>query len=414
MIRYFEFRHWKSFVESRLEIEPLTILIGSNASGKSNALDGIEFLHRCAQGRDFSTILNGDASEAAIRGGADWASFFAGDDFTLGCLVSGLGPRVDYYYEISVQIRPRIQLKSEKLVRRTYRPGSTQHFSSINLYSTDDALEDSPSITCRLYNGKSGTRRDLRRSASLLGQLELAPQREEISQGVQAVSAALQDLFKLDPAPSRMREYSKLSDELNADASNLAGVIAALPDDERGLVERRLSGLCSQLPERDVVKVFAERIGKFKSDAMLYSQEEWGDKLGILEMDARGMSDGTLRFLAIITALLTRPRNSLVVVEEIDNGLFPARAQLLLSVIREIGGERSVDVLMTTHNAVLLDKIPRTILRTVAVAHRDAASGASVLLRLEDLDALPRLLAAGGLGVATASGDLEEIVEEAA
>ncbi|BDI16956.1 hypothetical protein ANSO36C_27580 [Nostoc cf. commune SO-36] len=46
-------------------------------------------------------------------------------------------------------------------------------------------------------------------------------------------------------------------------------------------------------------------------------QEQW--KPGhITEIDARTMSDGTLRVIAIITALLTRPEDSQLVIEEID------------------------------------------------------------------------------------------------
>ncbi|MCF7994391.1 MAG: ATP-binding protein [Chromatiaceae bacterium] len=43
------------------------------------------------------------------------------------------------------------------------------------------------------------------------------------------------------------------------------------------------------------------------------------------------MSDGTLRYdVAIVTALLTREPGSLLVIEEVDNGLHPSRAHLLV------------------------------------------------------------------------------------
>ena len=46
MIKEFRFQNWKSFGESVLYIDPLTFVIGTNASGKSNILDAISFLSR--------------------------------------------------------------------------------------------------------------------------------------------------------------------------------------------------------------------------------------------------------------------------------------------------------------------------------------------------------------------------------
>ena len=44
MIKELSLKNWKSFTEATLYIDPLTVLIGSNASGKSNALDALLFL----------------------------------------------------------------------------------------------------------------------------------------------------------------------------------------------------------------------------------------------------------------------------------------------------------------------------------------------------------------------------------
>ena len=51
--------------------------------------------------------------------------------------------------------------------------------------------------------------------------------------------------------------------------------------------------------------------------------EDWNPDQPV---DARGMSDGTLRFIAIVVALLTAAPHSLLLIEEVDNGLHPSRA----------------------------------------------------------------------------------------
>ena len=125
------------------------------------------------------------------------------------------------------------------------------------------------------------------------------------------------------------------------------------------------------------------------------------------------MSDGTLRFLAILTALLTRPEKSLLVVEEIDNGLHPSRSALLLSMLGKVGADRSVDVMLTTHNPALLDAMGTGMVPFITVAHRNKESGATELTLLEDIKQLPKLLAQGPIGRLSSNGLIEKALYDA-
>lgn len=229
-----------------------------------------------------------------------------------------------------------------------------------------------------------------------------------LEQGIQTVVNALRGIFILDPAPSRMRSYVPLADNLLSDGSNVAGVLAALGDTEREHVQRSFEQYLSHLAERDALHVWAEPIGKFKKDAMLYCRESWVPGQAPLEIDARSMSDGTLRFVAILTALMIRPRGSLLVIEEVDNGLHPSRARLLLEMLKKVATERGLDVLVTTHNVALLDALGADMLPFVIAAHRDPKTGASLLTPIQDLRELPRLLAVAPLGRTTAQGLLDQ------
>ncbi|MDM8548264.1 ATP-binding protein [Candidatus Venteria ishoeyi] len=210
--------------------------------------------------------------------------------------------------------------------------------------------------------------------------------------------------------PSKIRSYSRFTQNLLQDASNLAGFLAALSEKDKSRVEATLPKYLNHLPERDIKKVWAEPVGRLGSDAMLYCEEEWiaGEPQII---DARGMSDGTLRFLAILIALLTRPEGSLLVIEEVDNGLHPSRMHLLIQAMQEIGRERNIDVLVTTHNPALLDDLEPEMMPFVQVVHRDPKTGASKITPLDDIEQLPKLLASGSLGKITTRGNLEENLE---
>lgn len=412
MITELRLENWKSYEQAELHIDPLSVLVGTNASGKSNALDAFLLLNRLANGAMLTSALKGDGTLAPVRGGVEWAARQPGSVFAIG-VVCRADDSTDYEYRLEGQIVDnRCDLYGEQLTRIRYRLGRDglrkSQAGSIKLVRTDPCVEGLPTIVARLYNEKQGTPRQLSRTHAVLFQLVGQKLRQEIQDGVAEVIGALREVFILDPIPSHMRSFSPLSDRLESDAGNIAGVLAALPDDKQREIEEVLTQYASQLPERDIRRVYAETVGKFNSDAMLYCEEHWLDDGPPPTVDARGMSDGTLRFLAILTALLTRPARSLLVIEEVDNGLHPSRARLLLDMLKAVGQQRGVDVLVTTHNPALLDAMGTEMVPFITVAYRDPATGYSVLSLLEDIGQLPKLLAQGPIGRLSSQGLIEQ------
>jgi predicted ATPase len=417
MLTELKLENWKSYESASLHIDPLSVLVGTNASGKSNALDALLLLNRVASGVMLTAALKGDGTQAPVRGGVEWAARKPGSVFAVG-VVCRADELTDYEYRLEgCMADNRCDLHSEQLTRIKYRPGKDgkrkSQAGSIKLLRTDACTASSPTIVARLYNEKQGTPRQLSRAHSVLFQLVGQKLRQEIQDGVTLVTSVLRDIFILDPIPSHMRRFSPLSDKLESDAWNVAGVLAALPPEKQQEIEAVLTQYASQLPERDIRRVYAETVGKFNSDAMLYCEEHWLDQGPPPTVDARGMSDGTLRFLAILTALLTRPKNSLLVIEEVDNGLHPSRARLLLDMLRAVGTQRGVDVLVTTHNPALLDAMGTAMVPFITVANRDPSTGHSVLTLLEDIEQLPKLLAQGPIGRLSSQGLIEKSISAA-
>lgn len=402
--------NWKSIESSELNIDPLTVLIGSNASGKSNILDALAFLQRASSGLLLTAALQGDTTLSPLRGGLEWAARKPGNKFALSSTVRSKDELVEYDYRIECLVdRGQCELISEQLTRKKYRisqRGKRQkNPGQIQLFRTDAIGPGVPTVTARLYNGKKGTPRQLSRSSSVLFQLIGQKLPSEVEEGIHAIVSSHKNIFILDPIPSHMRGYSAFSDRLLPDASNIAGVLAALPGDHKAEVEATLTRYISRLPELDVIRVYAEPVGRFNSDAMLYCEEGFSNPPMLL--DARGMSDGTLRFLAILIALLTRPKESLLVVDEVDNGLHPSRSQLLLEMLRTVGNSRNVDVMVTTHNPALLDAMGTEMVPFITVAHRNKELGTTELTLLEDINDLPRLLAHGTIGKLSSKGEIE-------
>ena len=142
---------------------------------------------------------------------------------------------------------------------------------------------------------------------------------------------------------------------------------------------------------------------------MVQLTETFGDQSH--PYDASLLSDGTLRVLAIATAMLSAEEGSLVVIEEIDNGVHPSRAKHLLAKIREIAERRKLRVLLSTHNPALLDALPDQAIPDVVYCYRDMQDGSSRLVRLEDIPDYPELIAQGALGYLSTSGVLEKFVK---
>ncbi|MCD8490296.1 MAG: AAA family ATPase [Desertifilum sp.] len=410
MLKQLTLTNWKSFRHAKLPLDPLTVLIGTNASGKSNAIEALEFLKRVALGQDFKTALIGDSMISGVRGGAEWAAYQSEHYFELEVVVQGENPNIDYLYTLTVQTKPVVQLSGEGIRRNQYDPLNPQLFQPL---INTERQEDSSTIDVLVHlEPYEHWQHSWNRSHSII--LTQAAGFYHDIEGLDIVSRAIKNILVLDPVPNKMREYSPLSEEIQRDGANISGVLAALSAEEKLKVESALSSYIKHLPEGDIQRVWAEKVGRFGTDAMLYCEEVWkGDRTTegspnprTLEIDARGMSDGTLRFLAILTALLTRPEGSQLVIEEVDNGLHPSRAELLLKMLREIGEQRKIDLLVTTHNPALLDALGPEMVPFVVVAHRDI-NGDSQLTLLEEIENLPKLMASGTLGKLTTKGAIE-------
>lgn len=415
MLKKLILENWKSFRYAELPIDPLTVLIGTNASGKSNALEALDFLKYIASGQPVENLIVGNSETSILRGGADWVSFKSEKQFSIQAVLQGKRENVDYVYKIAVEIIPKIHILSELLTKiELYQNPKTGINKIIRtpLIQTNSRPDDKSKAEIKIYRQNQGTTEtrlqgEIFTSQSILSHFNaIFPWLGE-SQEAAEVYNLLLNIFTLNPIPSQMRSYSPLSSQLKSDGSNIAGLLATTPENERNYLESNLTKYLKNLPERDIQRVWVETVGRLHTDAMLYCEEAWipGEEPTVI--DARGMSDGTLRFLAILTALLTRPEGSQLVIEEVDNGLHPSRADLLLKMLREIGEQRHIDILVTTHNPALLNALEPEMLPFVIVAHRDSQTGESKLTPLEDLENLPKLMASGPLGKLAEQGSIE-------
>ena len=97
-------------------------------------------------------------------------------------------------------------------------------------------------------------------------------------------------------------------------------------------------------------------------------------------VSAYSASDGSLRFLAMLAALLGPDPAQVYVFEEIDNGIHPARLRLLVELIESQTERRGLQVITTTHSSEMLGMLGD-----------DSFEKASLVCRLDDRAVIRRL-----------------------
>ncbi|MDO5094342.1 MAG: AAA family ATPase [Propionibacteriaceae bacterium] len=96
-------RAFKSYRDTVLPLRDVTVLIGRNRSGKSNALDGLEVLARLAGGENLDALDGRRREGGMIRSGSGGLPPHGSDRFELGCTAEVGEDR--YRYDVEVQVR---------------------------------------------------------------------------------------------------------------------------------------------------------------------------------------------------------------------------------------------------------------------------------------------------------------------
>jgi predicted ATPase len=389
-------KNFKSFADQTVELSPLTLLLGANASGKSNFLDAIRFLQgmgldlplsdvfrgRIEGGREIWPGLRGSAEEAA-RGGAK--SFTIESRWALG--------REELVHSITCRVEPEPAVEHESL----------QATGLGFLFDTPASALKGWELLAPTSSVKSGSRRGrgLRASAvpgdparrSLLGQIEHHHGKSQdvrlndVVERCHALQMAMRGVLSLDLTPARMRSYVHRSiDHLGTNGENLSAAVFRLCQDADRKIE--LMGWLSALCAPDIADI--DFVETELSDVMMRIVEKDGTRIS-----ARSLSDGALRVLGKIVAVLTAPEGSLLLLEELEHSLHPAQAGLLIQILEAATLSGACQILATTHSPALLRAMSKEALRRAVVFGRHAGTPGTAARRLGSLPHLDEVLQKG-------------------
>ena len=125
---------------------------------------------------------------------------------------------------------------------------------------------------------------------------------------------------------------------------------------------------------------------------------------------AYSASDGTLRFLAMIAALLGPDSARFFFLEELDNGIHPTRLYLLLELIEQFAEGGNVQIVATTHSPQLLAMLSATARQHASLVYRLEGSHEGRIRRIVNIPEANRVLQEQNLARLHESGWLEDAV----
>ena len=420
MLTAFKLNNFKSFQdEAVLPLGgALTVLIGANAAGKSNVLEALRLLSWLASGNKLGAIQREvNRADKVVRGRVPDLFRRGEHRFALGCQVQDAAG--DSSLSMALELRgDDLHIVAERMDTGTGVP----------LYDMDQPSQGELATEAGVaYNNfsKGGNKPHIKVTdqMAVFAQLDSPASfhanhrkaQQEIPKVCKAYQALLSNVLFLDPVPARMRDFSFLADKrLGGDGANLSSVLYQLwmaedtSDEKTGQPARNeLISFIQSLPEQDITGL--DFLKGPRGDVMVQLIETFSGTPRRFE--AALLSDGTLRVLAIAAAMLSAPEGSLVVIEEIDNGVHPSRARHLLERIQAVAERRNLRVLLSTHNPAMLDALPDKAVPDVVFCYRDTRSGDSRLVRLGSLPDAPELFIQDSLGHLMTSGALDRFVK---
>ena len=355
---------YRSIREAQIDFGALDLFIGANASGKSTILDALRFLQEGIQARDFRNPVS-------TRGGLlnlAWKGAEA-QDVRLSVRIEDC----EKTYEWTVQlVADAINFHiDERVLDLTQKPPN-----NLLLTTSGDSSW--------WRSGEEGSRVQLERGPSSCA---LAAAAADASFPARAIAEFVSRWGFFDPNPFLLRHGWDGVDSGRFDpyGRNLAETLYALENSSPDLFEqivdstRSIVGLPSRIRTKEID-------GRF-----YFLQDETGLQNPVHQM---GASSGTLRMLALMTALHGRPSASLIGIEEPENYVHPTALSSFVEHL--LDARERVQFVITTHSPMLLDLLDDPVaVRVVRVVEGEGTT----VDNPKDPDDVRRALDESGFGL---------------
>ena len=406
MITSLRLVNFKNFADETLRVGPFTVIVGANASGKSNIRDAFRFLHGIGRGYTLAEILGGKYGEGGQR---EWGGI-------RGAPGEVVRLRKTYPYESSsFTVHLKLTLREQStsyLIKVGFNSNSGFVVLREELYT--ESAKIYRTVTDVEYEGVIDPKRELYHwvwqanpvafGQPIGGKLPSQPVLTQVfPDGLLGdLVRTLGNMRFLELSPERMREPSVPGvTTLGDSGQNLPSVLESICADFR-----RKTPLISWLQELTPMDVSDFEFPRDPSGRVHLRIVERGGR----SISAYSASDGTLRFLAMLAALLSPNPAGVYFFEEIDNGIHPSRLNLLIDLIERQTEKNGVQVITTTHSPDVLNLINGKTFEDMSVVSRLEESDDAIIRPVDSLRNAEKLRKSQGLGRLHTSGWMEDMI----
>ena len=417
MIRSLRLIDFKNFADETLRMGPFTVVVGANASGKSNLRDAFRILHGIGRGYTLADAVGGKYGAGGqvewnqVRGAFGEIIRFKQPAFRLrvstrtnDCFL----PDFRYLVEVSADKKQagKFRVTREELdlweeLESIYTSHPLSH-DPVLKQEDDDHLLLRMAKTGR--QRKYGARIAVRPDQPALTQIREHKGAMKLhKEAVARVIDALGDMRFLDLSPEAMRQPAFPGQTILGDSGeNLPAVLKKICADSNR--RETLAEWIRELTPMDV-RDFEFPTDPITGKVQLAFKESTGRVVS-----AYVASDGTLRFLAMLAALLGANPARLYFFEEIDSGIHPSRLRLLADLIERCTAENGIQVVATTHSPDLLSMVGDETFKNTSVVCRWPDTDTAVVRPVAGLPNADELRRSQGLGCLHASGWMENAI----
>lgn len=338
-------KHYRCLLDERIKLGDLNIFIGANASGKSTVLDVPRFLQEGARTCDFRAPVytRGGIVHLAWKGEA--------------------ADRIELFVHVNDSKKKFEWLV--RLVRDGYEFHVDEHVDELHPDGPPTRLLEASRGEGRWRSGERGARVTLRQAGTACA---LSAAAADASFPARNLAGAVSRWGFFDPNPFFLRRDRAALDAGGFDpyGRNLGETLYTLQKSSPDTLERIVAetkatvGLPTTIETRESERGF------------YFVQEEPGLQYPVHQM---GVSSGTLRILALMTALHAEPETNLIGIEEPENCVHPTALSSFAE--RLLASREDIQFMVTTHSPMLLDFLNDP--GAVRVVQHRAGQGTTIL-----------------------------------
>lgn len=309
---YIEIKGYKSIKDSKIELKPINILIGSNGAGKSNLLSFFEFLNHLYEGKLKEYVaLNGGVDKMLHKGEINSTDLYA-----------KIGFNKNHYSFNLKKGDPHFVFTSEILWYDSDYFGTPIEICN---YDTEAELR---------YNTK--------------------PRAQYIREYLDSLKKYhFHDTGKNSPfnLPSNIYQDSFM---LYSDGRNLSAILHRIRE-ERPKIYRRI-----------IMSI--QRIAPYFNDFFLNPEDDgtirlfWQDKYSSFIYGVNDLSDGTIRFIALAVLFMQPVLPKTIIIDEPELGLHPWAIGILSGMIQGAANDDCQIILATQSTDLISNFNPEDIL----------------------------------------------------